>query len=269
LLGPVEAWADGRVLDLGPPKRRLVLASLLLELGRVLPLERIVDVLWPASPPPGARRVIFAHVSRLRRVLADAGAARHGVELARSGSGYVLHADPPAVDAHQFRLLCHQARAVAADRARVALLSQALNLWRGPALSGVAPGDVALQLCQGLNEARAVAYEDLFDARLRLGEHAHLTDELADVVQLYPLRERPVEQLMLALHSSGRTAGALLAYGALQQRLADELGVDPGPRLRGLHLAILREDPALRLPPAVVDADGPVGPDSPPPTVPT
>ncbi|GIJ46677.1 SARP family transcriptional regulator [Virgisporangium aliadipatigenens] len=257
LLGSVEAWAEERPLPLGPPKRRCVLALLLLELGRVVTVDRIVDVLWPGDPPAGARATVFAHVSRLRQALAGTDPA---VTLATVGAGYVLRAAPERVDLHRFRDLCAQAREIDDDHKRIDLLTEAIELWRGPAMSGALPEDARARLCRGLDESWLAARQDRIDARLRLGQPAAVLDEAAELVRAHPLQERATGQLMRALHRAGRTADALHAYDAFRRVYADELGLDPGSELRDLHRAILRDGtdaprPAARRVPAELPRD--------------
>jgi DNA-binding SARP family transcriptional activator/tetratricopeptide (TPR) repeat protein len=240
VLGTVEATADGDPVDLGSRKQRLVLAVLLLEAGRPVSLDRLVDLLWPAAPPASARNTVQALISRLRAVFRAAG----GPELVTEGPGYVLRVAPEAVDAHRFAALVRRARA-AGDETAVALFDEALALWRGDALAGAASADVAERLLAGLLEARWSACEDRIDAQLRLGRGRDVLAELAALVAAHPLRQRFVGQLMLALHREGRTDAALAAYRGLRARLAAELGLDPSPELARLEAAILAADPAL------------------------
>ncbi len=240
VLGTVEASVAGTPVDLGSRKQRLVLAVLLLEAGRPVPLDRLVDLLWPTAPPASARNTVQALVSRLRAVFRAAG----GPELVTEGPGYVLRADPEAVDVHRFTALVRRARA-ADDETAVALLDEALALWQGDALAGAAPAELADRLLAGLNEARWSALEDRIDAQLRLGRGRDVLAELTALVAAHPLRQRFVGQLMLALHREGRTDAALGAFRDLRTRLADDLGLDPAPELTRLQSAILAADPAL------------------------
>src|SRR5262249_38158024 len=157
-------------------------------------------------PPRTAQHAVRVCVSGLRTALAGV------LDIATQGAGYLLATDPSTVDAHRFRSLLGLARAAADDAHRVELLDRALALWRGPALSGVAPAVTQERLCAGLEEARLAAVEDRMDARLRLGGHGELLDELADLVARHPLRERLAGAQMLALYRSGRAADALAAY---------------------------------------------------------
>ena len=254
LLGPVEAWDDdGRRLDLGPRQQRFVLAVLLLEANRVVPVARLVELLWPDEPPPSARHAIQVRVSALRGLLGES------VPVVGDSAGYRIQVDPEAVDVHRFRARVSAARAAADggdDDGAVRLFRAALHLWTGQPLAGAVPEEVRDQLGHSLEEAHLVTVEDCLDAELRLGRHANVLDELTGLVRAHPTRERLVGQLMLALHRGGQTARALETARATRDHLADELGIDPGTALQDLELAILRDDPALAPParPAPVEA---------------
>ncbi|MFI5496681.1 BTAD domain-containing putative transcriptional regulator [Actinoplanes sp. NPDC051859] len=241
LLGAVEAQAGAERLQLGPRKQRLVLAVLALEVNRAVPVDRLVDLAWPVAPPRTAGHAIQVCVSGLR----GAFAGRDGIEIRTEGPGYLLDTDPQRIDVHRFRALLAQAGDAACDEARTALLDQALGLWGGAPLHGVATPEVAHRLGAGLVESRLAAIEDRLDAGLRLGRHRELVDELTDLTATEPQRERPATQLMLALYRSGRPADALGVARATRQVLADQLGLDPGLPLQRLELAIMRQDPAL------------------------
>jgi DNA-binding SARP family transcriptional activator len=245
LLGPVQALAHGSPINLGAEKQQFLLALLLLEANRPVELSRLMDLLWPDDRPPSAKSTLYTLIWRLRTALTGAGAERAGVSLATVGQGYVLRTPPERIDATRFRLLVERSRGAANDVERVALLRQALQLWRGPALAGAAPPQLRERLCRGLEEARLTAIEDRVDAELRLGRHHALVDELSELVGQHRLRERLIGQHMLALYRSGRTVDALTAYRTAKRQLAEEFGLDPGPQLRRLELEILRGDPQL------------------------
>ncbi|MFJ6194602.1 AfsR/SARP family transcriptional regulator [Micromonospora sp. NPDC092111] len=252
VLGAVEAWAQGVRVDLGGRQPRLVLAVLLLEPDRVVPVDRLIDLVWGQTPPRSARGTVQALVSRLRAALRRAGLP---VELVGQDPGYLLRVDPLAVDAHRFTALTAQARAAGDDTA-VDLFDQALALWRGEPLADVADEQVRHRLCAGLREARWAAVEDRADVLLRQGRSRQVAGELADPVARHPDRQRLVGQLMLALHREGRADRALATYRQVRDRLADELGLDPAPALRRLEEGILRADPALDRPADEVDPGG-------------
>lgn len=242
LLGPVEASAEGRTVGLGPRQQRLVFAILALELNQVVPVHRLIELVWSQSPPRTARHALHVIVSRLRSVLVK---FRSTAELHGIGDGYVLRADAGDFDVYRFRDLHRQARASADPQHRIELLDLALALWSGPALHGTAPSRAVEALCQGLEEARLTALEDRIAASLRLGHHQDPLEELPRLVAEYPLRERMVSLFMLALHWSGRSAEALAVYRQARLRLADDLGIHPGADLQALEMAILRGDRAL------------------------
>jgi DNA-binding SARP family transcriptional activator/tetratricopeptide (TPR) repeat protein len=247
VLGPIEAVIDGRQVDLGPQKRRLVLALLLLECGRPVPVDKLVDLIWE-EPPPSARRVVFAHVARLRKALA--GAAGHGVALVTEPSGYAMRVEPDRVDVHLFRQLVDTARATVDPAARAKLLRAALDLWRGPPLEDPEVGSGPYRLCRGLEDLRLNALEERIDADLAAGMHSTLVGELSGLVAEHPLREGLAGKLMLALYRCGNTSEALEVYRRSRASVATALGLDLGPELNDLHDAILRRDPGLAAPAA-------------------
>jgi DNA-binding SARP family transcriptional activator/CheY-like chemotaxis protein len=255
VLGPVEADADGVRIDLGPRRRRFVFAVLALEVNRPVTVDRLIELAWPGEPPRTAEHAVIVHMSQLRTTLAQVAAG--AAEIVRQGRGYTLVADAPSVDAYRFRLLVDGARSAPDDAGAAALLDRALGLWRGDPLSCCAPEGAEATLCRGLAEARLTAIEDRADTRLRLGLHRELLDELSDLVGRHPLRERLAGQLMLALHRDGRTGDALAVYATIRDRLADEVGLDPGPHLRELQGAVLRGDPRIDVPTAAPPAAAP------------
>jgi len=246
LLGPIEAVRDDRSIPLGGAKPRALLALLLLHAGEVVSRDRLIEAVWPGRPSGSAKHSLDVQVSRLRKALAP-----DELLLTRSG-GYVLEVEPDAVDATRFeRLLDEGRRGNAAGDPADALrsLEPALALWRGQALAEVAYEDFARADAERLEELRLVATEERIDAELALGRHDPLIAELEALTARHPLRERLRGQLMLALYRAGRQAEALRVYSDTRKRLVDELGIEPGQALRELEQAILRQDPALDLPP--------------------
>ncbi|MFD0554949.1 BTAD domain-containing putative transcriptional regulator [Streptomyces rectiviolaceus] len=250
LLGPVEAWRAGRRLTLGGPKPRALLAALLLEPGRVVSVDALIDAIWDDRPPDTARSLIQSYVSALRRALsADA--------IETRPPGYLIHADATLVDRVEFERLAVQGRQAAADgdhAAAARLLGDALSLWRGPALGGI--GETLRAMADQLEEARQAALEERIAAELaQTGRETDLVAELTALVAKHPTRERLRGQLMLALYRLGRQADAITVYAEGRDVLAEELGIDPGPDLRRMHEAILRADEALL--PGAADAPDP------------
>ena len=245
LLGTVEALVDGQPLPLGPRQRRLLLAVLAWEADRLVPVDRLVSLVWPESPPRSASHAVRVMVSQLRALFAEAGAA---CELETRGTGYLLRADPMTVDVRRFLTLVGQARKTADDPGRLAVLEEALGLWRGPVMADVATDQTRELLAAGVREARLLAVEDRLDVLLRLGKHREVIDELIGLVDADPTRERLVGQLMLALYRGGQAGRALEVFRRTKELLAEELGIDPGVELRRLEVAILRDDSELVLP---------------------
>jgi DNA-binding SARP family transcriptional activator len=241
LLGPVEVRIGPRSMPLFGRRQRRTLAALLLDADRVVQVDRLVDVVWDVAPPSTARRQIQDLVTRLRRDLTTAGAARDTIVTA--GGGYVLRLDGHELDTRRFTALVEAANRIAQNdhAAAAADLRAALELWRGPAMAGSSDGALA-PAAAALNERRLAVWEDVLRIELDLGRHRDLIGELAALVDQQPYRESAVGLLMLALSRDGRQAEALAAYEALRRRLADELGIDPGGDLQRTHRAILRSD---------------------------
>jgi DNA-binding SARP family transcriptional activator len=248
ILGPVEVWVADRPLDLGTVKQRGVLAALLVDAGTAVSVETLIDRLWDDRPPAQARKVVLAHLSRIRRVLAEVARTGGGpVELLRRSGGYLIAVDRDRIDLHRMRHLVELADAQGTDAHRAALLAEALELWRGEPLTGLRGGWMA-RTQDSLRQLR-------IDLVLRWAETTLALDRPADVVQtLRPLAaehqvvEPLVATLMRALRAAGRTAEALDCYTVIRTQLAEQLGTDPGPELRSLHQAMLRGEPVRRPP---------------------
>lgn len=251
LLGPVGIWAGEEFLGPATPQQRSVLAMLLLNAGRTVPLDRLMKAVWDQEPPATARNAVQGYISRLRRLIARV----PGTELATSPPGYRLVLDPGRVDLLRFRELV--ARAYASEHGLASdLLRQALRLWHGPPLADVAGGWLRDAFGATLAEERLSAVEERIAIDLRLGRHYEALAELPSLVGEHPLRERPVQLTMVALRQDGRRAAALAAYRDLRDRLVEELGISPGSELQRLHRRILEELVQAGGDPAVLDHDG-------------
>jgi DNA-binding SARP family transcriptional activator len=249
ILGPLEVRRDGEVVAIGAAKQRALLVHLLLRVGRVVPVERLIDGLWGEDPPAQARATVRSYVSHLRRAL-EGTDRRQPIVLTRA-NGYVLGVDPAAVDAVRFERLAAAARRhLDEGRAQEALdaLGTALGLWRGQALADVADAALVRGDITRLEELRRTAEEDRFEALLALGLHADAVPELDAFTAQNPLRERPRAQRMLALYRSGRAPEALQAYRDFRDLLVDDLGLDPSPDLQQLADDILNQSAALAVP---------------------
>jgi DNA-binding SARP family transcriptional activator/tetratricopeptide (TPR) repeat protein len=248
LLGDIEARVDGRCLDLGHSRQRCVLAALLVDANRPVPIDRLVDRVWSGRPPQRACGTLYSYLSRLRQVLAPAG----DVVIRRQPGGYVLAVDPMAVDLHRFHRLVVQARCADEPERAHALLTEALGLWRGEAFAEL--DTPWLNTVRDAVDVERFAVElDHNDLVLERGGHAELLGRLAACAAEHPLDERLAHQLMLVLYRSGRQADALDLYRQMRSRLAEELGADPSPQLQRLHQQILTADQAVAAPARVAE----------------
>ncbi|WP_432141310.1 BTAD domain-containing putative transcriptional regulator [Streptomyces sp. bgisy084] len=244
LLGPIAVTTGSAELSLGPAKRRSVLALLLLQPNTTVPLEQLIDSLWEDEPPEHARTVVQGHVSRLRATLAEGGAEAYGIELTTHGSAYLLRLPEELIDAHRFGELVALARPEAAPADAVPLLREALGLWHGPALTGTVTSPPFAAAAHALEERRLTAVEALGRAHGALGEHEQAAAILYSAAVNHPLREGLIAGLMRALFRTGRQSDALEWFHRTRRLLNEELGVDPGERLRGAYEEILRAEAA-------------------------
>jgi DNA-binding SARP family transcriptional activator len=244
LLGPVAVIDGEREVTVRQRRQRALLALLLLHLGETVSVDRLLEELWGSDAPKTALASLHNAVSQLRRLVgAD-------VLLTRA-PGYALEIEPTSVDTVRFEHLLEEAQAARSvqDHGTAAVvLGEALALWHGPALADLAYEPFAQSEIRRLQELRQTALEERIEADLGRGRHEDVVPELEQLVAANPLRERLHGQLMLALYRSGRQADALAAYRAARQTLVDELGIEPGPELRQLEQAVLRQDDALLLP---------------------
>ena len=249
LLGPLEVVDDeSHPIEIRGAKLRMLVGALVLRAGQPVSADHLAEVLWGDSPPAAAGNALQAQISKLRRTLAGGGGASP-VEM-RDG-GYVLAIDPSAIDANRFAQLAVLGRQhLDADLPGEAadVLRDALALWRGPALADFVYDDFAEADRVRLDELRLAATEDRVDADLALGHHDAVIPEIEMLVSESPLRERFWGQLMLALYRAGRQADALRAFQRVKERLAEDLGLDPGPALRELERQILDHDASLAAP---------------------
>ncbi|WP_316042346.1 BTAD domain-containing putative transcriptional regulator [Nocardiopsis sp. CNR-923] len=238
ILGPLLVHdASGRPITIGGARLRALLTLLLLRPGQRVSNEQLTEAIWTEAPPASAGNALQALVSRLRRALGP------DVEINGDASGYRLCVDPQRVDVGEFGSLAKLGRAqLAAGKpaAAVTALGDALALWRGPAVPELTSRGVAEDLALRLAEKHAALVEDHLTALLDLGRAHDALPEAEALARREPHSERPVELLMRALAGTGRTADALDAHEAFRARLAEDLGLDPSPRLADVHLRVLR-----------------------------
>ncbi len=249
LLGPFAVVQDGVEPVLGAPRQRALLAMLALAPGRVVSTDLLIDGIWGEDPPGQPLGSLQVYVYGLRKALA---ALPGGADVLRSAPpGYRLDLAAGATDLARFEQGWARSRELSQSgqrRSALAVLEEALAEWSGPALADLRHLPFAQVQVARLDEFRLAATEDLYDLRLACGLHAPAAGELEVLVQEHPTRERLWGLLMIALYRCDRQADALAAYARTRDRLAEELGIDPGEPLRRLELAILRHDPELRAP---------------------
>ncbi|MFG2890689.1 BTAD domain-containing putative transcriptional regulator [Streptomyces sp. NPDC048248] len=219
--------------------------TLLLEPGRVVPISRLVMAAWNEEPPDSAEHQVRKTVAKLRSRIP------HGPDIiVTDGPGYRAVVAPEQLDLLRYQKLLRQARTSldAGETERAAeQLREALALWRGPVLAG-SGGRVVDAASTALEEQRLTAAEQLYELCIDAGEAAEITGELRALVDEHPLRETLRSRLMLALYHSGQQVAALDEFARARGHLVDELGIDPGVELTGLHERILRQDPSLTRP---------------------
>ncbi|GAA3454262.1 BTAD domain-containing putative transcriptional regulator [Dactylosporangium matsuzakiense] len=244
VLGPLRVRVAGAVADIGGPRQRAVLARLVAAGGHVVPTDRFVDDLWHGEPPPKALAALQVYVSNLRRVLEPGRAPRTPATVVVSAApGYALRLPDEQVDAWRFEALLREGSELAEADPRAAdrLLRAALDAWAGPAYAEFADEGWAGPEATRLEELRLAGVEAAGRVALRLGRAALVVPELDRHVQQHPLREAAVHVLATALYRAGRQADALAVLRQARDRLADELGVDPGPALRALEADVLAQ----------------------------
>jgi DNA-binding SARP family transcriptional activator len=246
VLGPVEVEVNGAPVSLCGQRQRALLAALALDHGKVVPVERLVDVLWDAHPPATARTKVRAHVSGVRQAIGRVAPGLGWVVQTRP-PGYLLGRDEAELDLTRFDGLTSEARR-AADRgdARAAaeLFGRGLALWRGPALADVSSAVIRAATVP-LEEKRLLAIEAKATADLTLGRCDSVAAELQEQLLAHPFRERLRYLAMLSLYRLGCRADALRLYRDGYRLMSAELGLEPGPQLRQLQQRILADDPAL------------------------
>jgi len=259
LLGPLVVRDGTRTVTVSAPQQRVLLATLLLNAGRVVSLDALAEVLWDGESPAGARGALHSAVQRLRATLGPSGADL----IETQPPGYLITVEDGALDAAAFSMLAARGHAAAeAGRWTEAadVLRQALALWRGEPLADVPSLLLRDREVPPIVDKRLQALATRVDADLHLGRHGEVVAELRQLVAAHPLQEQFHAQLMLSLYRSGRQADALATFQDVRRVLADELGIDPGPELTLLHQRILAADsellrPAENEPPSPAETD--------------
>ena len=248
ILGSLEVERDGERIQVDGPRQQALLATLLLEEGRLVPFGRLIDSVWDTEPPATAREQVHKCVSELRRLLCPVSPSPRIIETCPPG--YMISVGGEELDHRRMQCAVSAARAASAagdGQEAVELLRQAAALWRGPTLDGLSTR-VMRAAAARLDEQRLMILEDRFDLELNLGRHRELIGELVALVIEHPVHEPFVYSLMVAFYRAGRRPDAVRLYKQIRQTYIDELGLEPGEHLRGLHRSILSADPALLAP---------------------
>lgn len=246
VLGPIQVTAGGQIVRLAGQRQRALLAALTLDLGKVVPVNRLVDILWDADPPPTARVKVQAHVSALRQAIGHQTSPGDGPLLTRP-PGYVLCREAVELDLAAFGALMKRAKAAAESRQPAVaseLFGAALAIWRGSAFADVRSLPIR-SAADNLEDRRLLACEAKAEADLTLGRSDRVVAELPQWLAAHPFRERMRGMLMLALYRLGCRADALAVYRDGHHLMVAELGLEPGPQLRALHQHVLADDPRL------------------------
>jgi LuxR family maltose regulon positive regulatory protein len=241
LFGELEAVAAGVPVPVRGAKQRALLALLALQRGQPVSADRLIDVLWSDGQAANPANALQAQIGQLRRTLGPSA-------ILTTEAGYTLTAGPDEVDVVRFEQLVAKGQRLAADgkmEPASAALSEALRLRRGEPLAEFTYAGFFDAERAHLDELTLMALESRAGAELELGRHSELAGHLATLCREHPLREGLRELFILALYRSGRQAEALRAYTEIRDRLAAELGIDPGPALRELQARVLAQDPSL------------------------
>lgn len=246
ILGPPDLSGSGPQHIKLPPQLWGVLASLLMAEGKSVPVDSLVDHLWGWNPPPMANATVRTYVSRINTLL-----VQDGIRIGHRARGYLLPVDPQLVDLHKFRSLRRQAESVAESGDlghAAALLRQADQLWRGPALMGLSGEWVSARRLT-LDEERHETVKLRIGIELDLGRQANLLGELRELSERHPFDEEVARDLMISLYRLGRKKDAIQVGREVSERFV-EAGIEPGPQLRDVHTRILRGDAGLGVTPA-------------------
>ncbi len=248
LLGPVEVFIGEQAVPLGGPKKRGLLALLLLHANETVSTEKLIDALWGDDPPQSARSIVQSYVSQLRKQLQCGAISEESTILQTRPAGYLLKVGSGELDVDDFLQLAEDGRtalrAGSLDQASTKLAA-AMSLMNGSPLADLATEPFAQSHIARLEELAVATLEDRIETDLALGRHSHVIARLDLAIADHPLRERLRELMMLALYRTGRQAEALNIFRDTRVRLVDELGIEPGRALQDLQARILAEDPLL------------------------
>jgi DNA-binding SARP family transcriptional activator len=246
VLGPLFVRSGSLYRTPSARKPRNVLATLLVHADQVVPVSVLMSELWEDEPPASGLTTLQTYILNLRKMFASAtGLSAADIMqkvLVTGAGGYMIRSDVGALDIREYHNLVGagwSALGAGDDVTGVLRLTEALRLWRGPALVDVASGRVLESTRRQLEESRLVVNEFLVDAKLRLGMYREVLTELAGLTADNPLHEGLQAQYMRALYLAGRRAQALAVFQELRRNLVDELGLEPESQVQRVHQAIL------------------------------
>ena len=259
ICGPLRAWRDGVEIDVGPRQQAYLLALLLARPGRPVTTSELIGLIWGDEVPASALNVIHKYVGALRRRLEPANPARGtGSYLHRRGNAYLFSAAPGTLDLVAFRELVEAAKAALAEHRHQAALDhyvEALGLWQGPAGDGFTHGTAAMAIFAALDDEFHAACEAAADLAVSLRRPERVLPAVQLAAKMAPFHEPVQASLIAILGATGRQAEALSTFRTLRDRLADELGIDPGQALQDAYLRVLTQTPAS-VPESSVDGEG-------------
>jgi DNA-binding SARP family transcriptional activator/tetratricopeptide (TPR) repeat protein len=258
LLGPLRVWRDGIDLDAGPRQQAYLLALLLAREGQPVSTSELIDLIWDADVPSSALNIVQKYVGSLRRLLEPSLPARAtGSYLHRRGPGYLFAAAPGSLDLTVFREQVKLGRAALIQGSGDALRCyvEALELWHGPAGDGFEHGPTSVPVFASINDEFFVACAEAAEVAVSEGWPKLVLQPLRLAAWMAPLHESVQASLMTVLCATGQQAEALSVFESVRERLADELGVDPGPTLRAAHQRVLTQAAQPTPPAAPLRAD--------------
>ncbi|MCM4077918.1 AfsR/SARP family transcriptional regulator [Paractinoplanes hotanensis] len=262
VLGPLRVWHGDAEVDAGPHQQQCLLALLLASAGQPIGVQALTEMLWDLDAPPSALNIIHKYVGQLRRLLEPGLPPRaRGAYLTRHGNGYRFVAGPDTLDLLRFRQLVAEAQAHSHDGEHDEALdryAEALRLGSGVAGAGLADTTAARTVFLRLHNEFVDAVVTAAQLAIRLGQPARLLAAVRRTAETDPLNELVHGTLVTMLAAAGRPAEALAVYRAIRERLAGELGIDPGPDLQNAHFGVLaRSGPTATPSPAVHPAQLP------------
>ncbi|MFI1030184.1 ATP-binding protein [Streptomyces sp. NPDC020951] len=256
ILGPLRIWRDGVELDAGPRQQSYLLAVLLARAGEPTSTSELVDLIWAEDIPASAVNILQKYVGALRRLLEPLLPVREaGSFLHRRGNSYLFAASPATLDLVTFRELVDAARAAVTHQDHEAALDHyigALGLWHGPAGDGIAAGTIATTVFAALDDEFYDACTAAAELAVSMGQPERVLTAVQLAASMAPFNEPVLAALVRVLGAAGRQAEALSVFRQARDRLAEKLGLDPGPALEDVQRRILTQP---QVPPLVREAD--------------